>query len=187
MLAEVVALAGTGTPPLTPTQLTGPILIAASAVTVRELRPTLVSALEGDNAPLARLVAEADLIEAAAVSDGESDVAGVLAYFCNQDVALPYDRALSRQARETALSAWWDGPGRDLQAPFDARVWAARVPSLANVCIGWPASTELEPPVPPGDLPDVPTLIIAGGADETTPIEDGRAVPECDRAGGPVW
>ena len=68
-------------------------------------------------------------------------------------------------------------PVTDFQ-PFNYKV-ALRSESIP-VCVAWPNASP--PPAPPTPLPAVPTLILSGGFDLRTPLEDAAASPRGSRA-----
>jgi hypothetical protein len=61
--------------------------------------------------------------------------------------------------------------------PFDASVAAGN--GLVQTCLRWPV-TSVAPPPAPGPLPDVPTLLLVGDRDLSTPVSD--AVREAARS-----
>ncbi|HEV3002629.1 MAG TPA: alpha/beta fold hydrolase [Solirubrobacteraceae bacterium] len=129
------------------------------------------AAARGDEAPLLRL-ASTMFGEGASQAPGTGvNRALYLATVC-EEVAFPWDRAAGPNQRlRQATAALLATPDRDFH-PFD-RDAAARA-SLVPVCYGWPNASP--PPEPPGELPRVPSLLLAGSADVRTPVGDAMSV-----------
>jgi pimeloyl-ACP methyl ester carboxylesterase len=125
----------------------------------------------GDRRPLARLVAHAG----GRVTLGSPDMGVAPALYAAtvcEELSFPWDRAAGAAARSRqAARIVRDMPPADF-LPFD-RATALRSEVLA-LCLGWRAAS----PTPPaaGALPPVPALVLAGGGDLRTPVEDARAV-----------
>ncbi len=129
----------------------------------------LAAAAAGDGAPLARLrpIADGTPLTASNLS------LGLYTATSCEDFAMPYDPADPldvRQARsQAALAAIPPGA----YAPFSARAVANS--SYARACEQWPGTPGSRAPSH-APLPDVPTLILGGGLDTRTPIENAHQV-----------
>ena len=89
-----------------------------------------------------------------------------LASLC-QDTPLPWQSATPIDARRRLGEAEAASLGAGSRAPFPP---AAAAPTSPNVlCVGWPEAAEAAAPA--GALPDIPVLVLAGGADVRTPLE----------------
>lgn len=144
-----------------------------------ELPGALTSARRGDSAPLIRLAARsAGLIDlrpggaARRQATGERFSDPVFAATLCEEGAFPWNRAAGRATRasqaRTVVRALGDAPFY----PFDRAT--ALSTEIVDLCLGWPTVTP--PPAPAGPLPNVPTLVVNGGADLRTPLEDAASV-----------
>ena len=125
----------------------------------------------GDRRPLARLVAHAGGRVTLGSPEMGVDPALYAATVC-EELSFPWDRAAGAAARSRqAARIVRDMPPADF-LPFD-RATALRSEVLA-LCLGW--RTASPTPAAAGALPPVPALILAGGGDLRTPVEDARAV-----------
>ena len=125
----------------------------------------------GDKRPLARLVAHAGGRVTLQAQDTGVAPALYAATVC-EELGFPWNRAAGRAARAGQLEAVVrDLPPADF-APFDRAT--ALGSELLALCLGWPAASAAPAATPA--LPAVPTLMLAGGADLRTPMEDARAV-----------
>jgi pimeloyl-ACP methyl ester carboxylesterase len=141
-----------------------------------EFPAALRSALKGDRRPLLRLRLRAagltGIPNARAQADITSDSDALFAATRCEESSFPWDRnAGADQRAAQAVAAARAHPAAD----FGAFGWRVALRSEAiPVCVGWPnASPAPAAPLPP---PAVPTLVIAGGGDVRTPLEDGQAV-----------
>ena len=132
------------------------------------IRGALATAARGDAGPLERIVAATQAAEhdypARALSQG------LHASTLCADVPAPWGDAsapLAGRAAKLRRAAAGIDPG-----PFD-RVTAIGN-GVAQQCLAWPP-TPVRPPDLPADLPDVPTLLLAGTRDLSTPLEWARA------------
>jgi hypothetical protein len=141
------------------------------------------AAVRGDEAALLRLAANVFGLASASearfrapaaplqVQDRGSNPALFVATIC-EEVRFPWERGAALQQRvgqaETALR----GLPRAAVTPFDQESIAGV--GLLTLCIGWPNATPAPPP--PGALPNVPALLLSGGADVRTPVEDVPAL-----------
>jgi pimeloyl-ACP methyl ester carboxylesterase len=138
-----------------------------------ELPGALTSARRGDSAPLIRLAARsAGIIELGRQVAGSDFSDSVFAATLCEEGIFPWDRAANRVTRarqaRTIVSTLGDVPFY----PFLAS--SSLDTDIVELCLGWP--TISPPPVTAGPLPNVPTLVIDGGADVRTPIEDAAKV-----------
>lgn len=153
------------------------IAFVDDAVIGREVSAAVAAYLRGDAAPLRRLAH--GLATAFPPDDSEfraPEFAGTLAYVC-ADSVFAFDRDASperrlRQLEEHYATAqpYW---------PFTAReVLGALGGDYPEWCARWPTPRE-SPPVSPGArYPDVPTFVVDGELDTTTPPWDAAAVAQ---------
>lgn len=139
-----------------------------------ELPAAAAAALDGDRAPLLRLV-DAGTLQPP--YDPRLTSPGINAVTQCEEVGLPWARTTPPSQRITEArrrmaripAAAFGGVDRNLA--FES--------SLARVCEYWPARAA--DPLERGPLPDVPTLVLSGEADLRTPAPDGaevvRAIP----------
>jgi len=134
-----------------------------------DLPAAIRSALRGDVRPILRLQARAF---AAPEAGREIDEALFLTTRCEESV-LPWDRSVAsaRERAGRAQRATRAIPRAQL-GPFD-RI-TALLGDVVPLCLGWPHASPA--PAPPGPLPAVPALLIAGAADVRTPVADARAL-----------
>jgi pimeloyl-ACP methyl ester carboxylesterase len=141
-----------------------------------ELPGALRSAIKGDRRPILRLRLRAAGLtgipnaRAQAEVGGDSDALFVTTR-CEESV-FPWDRnAGATQRAAQAKAAAQAHPASD----FGAFGWGVALRSeVIPVCLGWPDASP--PPAPPAPLPAVPTLVITGGGDVRTPLEDAQSV-----------
>jgi len=134
--------------------------------TARGAFPAAVaSALDGDTAPLAKLV---DRPAVGLDGDGDSDALFIATTCEDGGVPWPAGTPVAERARafETMLAQL---PAASL-APFDH---ATLRRSGIDYCAGWPEAPIAQPS---GPLPDVPTLILSGDDDLRTPRSDAVAL-----------
>ncbi len=135
-----------------------------------ELPGALTSARKGDSAPLIRLVARsAGIISFQAGSDFSD---GVFASTLCEEGNFPWNRASGFSDRAQQINAAAKAAGEGAFSPFDSST--ALTTEMVSLCIGWP--TVSPGFTPAGPLPNVPTLVIDGGADIRTPLEDALLV-----------
>jgi len=134
------------------------------------------SAVRGDPSTLLRLY---DLIQ-----NGGGPVppavlsAGLNAATLCSDASMPWggpDTPLAGRPDAVARAA--GALPASLLAPFDPAVAAGN--GLVQMCLNWPVTTVARPPAP-GPLPDVPTLLLSGERDLSTPVAD--AATEASRS-----
>jgi pimeloyl-ACP methyl ester carboxylesterase len=142
-----------------------------------ELPAAMRSAIKGDRRPLLRMLLRAvgltgiPNVRLQGALDETDSTALFAATRCEESI-FPWDRAAGvGQRADQALAAARAHPPTDFQ-PFGFRV-ALRSEAIP-VCLAWPNASP--PPAPPGPLPQVPTLILDGGADLRTPVEDAASV-----------
>ncbi len=130
----------------------------------------VASAVRGDPAPLLRLQRRSDAGERIGAAR-EFSTAVYAATAC-EETPFPYPReaSLAPRAALALQAAEQAGP---VFAPFDA--FTAARDDLMRLCRRWPTSLP-GPVIEPQQLPDVPTLLLAGGQDTRTPIETARRV-----------
>jgi pimeloyl-ACP methyl ester carboxylesterase len=143
-----------------------PILRAEFPAAVR-------SAVAGDTAPLARLIARTGESESEEEGLAEGfDTPLYYATICNETV-FPWNRSSSPQSRLGEAVASLRGQPASAFAPFTP----ANALALSDVpdCAAWPF-TAPAPEVTHAPLPNVPTLILSGEDDLRTPTANARAV-----------
>ncbi len=129
------------------------------------------AALDGDSAPLARLIARAETSED---EEGEGvegfDVPLYYATTCEES-AFPWSRSATPPERLASARTRIGALGAGAFAPFAA----SDVLDLSDLpaCAGWPF-TAPAPPVASAPLPAVPTLILSGADDLRTPTAGAR-------------
>src|SRR5439155_10500932 len=89
-----------------------------------------------------------------------------------EETTFPWDRNADAATRARQATAAANALAPAAVRPFNRNV--ALKGELIPLCVGWPVASP--PPVAPGPLPQVPTLVLEGQADLRTPLEDGRAV-----------
>jgi pimeloyl-ACP methyl ester carboxylesterase len=138
-----------------------------------ELPGALTSARRGDSAPLIRLAARsAGLIDLRRQAAGEGFSDPVFAATLCEEGVFPWNRAANRGTRVQQARAIVRSLGNGPFYPFDGA--SALGTEIIDLCLGWPTMTP--PPVSAGPLPDVPTLVVNGGADLRTPLEDASSL-----------
>jgi pimeloyl-ACP methyl ester carboxylesterase len=166
---------GVGFPvPISSNELLGILMAGDFDPVLRAEFPAAVrSAVAGDSAPLARLIARAGGSEAEEESLSEGfDVPLYYATICNETV-FPWNRASSTQTRlREAVTALRAQPASAF-APFTS----ANALGLSDVtdCAAWPF-TSPAPETVRAPLPNVPTLILSGEDDLRTPTANAREV-----------
>jgi pimeloyl-ACP methyl ester carboxylesterase len=128
----------------------------------------LHEAVNGDTAQLLRLVRPA-LGPALKASDLS---AGLYTATSCTDVKLSYPLSTPFDQRKAPSDAALAALPRPLAGPFDNAV-LGRV-SYDEACRLWPSDATAQPSA--GPLPDVPTLVLDGGLDVRTPMENGKAM-----------
>jgi pimeloyl-ACP methyl ester carboxylesterase len=141
----------------------------------REFPAAALAALNGDERPLLRLVAEENTPGGAGAYAGFSEGA-YLAFACNDypqlwDVHASF--AKRQQQFDAAVAALTPGAF----APWTDGEWAHAEFNAFDYCIKWPAPTVAQPPMPPGgSYPATPTLIVNGDLDLRTDIPQAEQV-----------
>ncbi|HEV2814255.1 MAG TPA: alpha/beta fold hydrolase, partial [Solirubrobacteraceae bacterium] len=125
----------------------------------------------GDESPLLRLASTAFERGGSQVPSSSVNRALYLATIC-EEIAFPWDRSAGAEARIDQATNALNATPPGAFAPFDRPTAAGS--SLVPTCYGWPNAAP--PPEPPGELPRVPALLLAGAADVRTPLEDANAV-----------
>lgn len=141
-----------------------------------ELPAALHGAHRGDTAPLLRLIAHAEGLNAIAGAQASSDEAEDDALFldttCEESI-LPWPRTVTNPTqRRAAARAAIAGLPASAFAPF-TRTDALDSQSV-TLCLGWPQAAPA--PATLGPLPAVHTLIIEGQADLRTTVADAQSV-----------
>jgi pimeloyl-ACP methyl ester carboxylesterase len=139
-----------------------------------DLPAAVAAASRGDSAPLLR--AQADLawllrIGLAVERARDNSMATAFATRCS-DTAFPWTPTTALAARRVAVVAVADSLPQSDFAPFGRRT--ALSGALLDGCLEWPSSPR--PAAALGPLPDVPALLLAGGADVGSPVADAQAV-----------
>jgi pimeloyl-ACP methyl ester carboxylesterase len=141
-----------------------------------ELPAALRSVMKGDRRPLLRLRLRAagltGIPNTTAQDDVESISDALFAVTRCEESSFPWDRNASANHRaRQALLAARSHPATD----FGAFGWGVALRSeVIPICVGWPNASP--PPAAAAPLPQVPTLVIAGGGDVRTPLEDAQSV-----------
>jgi pimeloyl-ACP methyl ester carboxylesterase len=141
-----------------------------------ELPAAMRSTIKGDRRPLLRLRLRAagltGIPNARAQADSSSDSDALFAATRCEESIFPWDRnAGAGQRAAQAVVAARGHPASD----FGAFGWGVALRSEAiPVCVGWPNASP--PPAAALPLPAVPTLVITGGGDVRTPLEDAQSV-----------
>jgi pimeloyl-ACP methyl ester carboxylesterase len=125
------------------------------------------AALNGDDAPLLRLIASTTGSESFDPSTGDSEA--LFAATSCEDSSLPWSQSTPVPDRIKQGRASFNQLPASSYAPFDADT-VFRF-SLTAFCPWWPDSSST-PPVETNPLPSVPTLIFSGDDDLRTPQED---------------
>jgi len=127
------------------------------------------AALDGDAAPLLRLLAVARYSP-----DGPAALSGALytATTC-EELALPWPRTTPAADRPALAAAALAAIPAATFSPFDP-LTALRADSI-ELCEGWPAAPAA-PSFGTAALPNVPALLLAGRDDLRTPVSDARRV-----------
>ena len=125
------------------------------------------AALDGDNAPLLRLVASTTGLESFDPSTGDSEA--LFAATSCEDSSLPWSASTPVAQRIKQGRQAFDQIAQSSYAPFDPDT-VFRF-SLTAFCPYWPEASD-SPPVETSALPSVPTLILSGDDDLRTPQED---------------
>ena len=132
------------------------------------IRRALATAAGGDTGPLDRIVAATQ--DAVHDSPAPALSQGLHASTLCADVEAPWGDAsapLAGRAAKLRRAAAQVDPG-----PFDRATASGN--GVARQCLAWPP-TPVRAPDPPADLPDVPTLLLAGTRDLSTPLEWAKA------------
>lgn len=138
-----------------------------------DLPAAMRSAIKDDRRPLLRLlVRAAGLTGIPSAAVDEADSGALYATTRCEESSFPWDRSAGAEQRvDQAIAVARAHPLTDFQ-PFNYRV-ALRSEAIP-LCLAWPDASP--PPAPPAPLPQVPTLILDGGSDLRTPVEDAAAV-----------
>jgi pimeloyl-ACP methyl ester carboxylesterase len=131
------------------------------------------AALEGDLAPLKRLVAIFRLREVETVLDPSNNIAAGTATACH-DYPRPYDLAATPAERRAQYARGLAALGPAQFAPFSPDAWLSTDIDAGPKCLDWPADPTARSPLRIRRLPDVPVLVQSGELDTDTPVEQGR-------------
>jgi pimeloyl-ACP methyl ester carboxylesterase len=139
----------------------------------RSLVPgSIRNALRGDPAPLLRTYRYALASEASGLDRPRDFSAAAYAAALCEESSMPWAAVASPTERRTQAAAFVTAQPPGTFGPFGSR--AVLGSDVLDLCERWPA-TGGSPPTG-GPLPDVPALVLAGGADLRTPAEDAQAV-----------
>lgn len=138
------------------------------------LPAAVASALDGDLAPLRRLV-ESDLLGfAALLTEPAFSLAQNLATHCH-DYPRVFSYGDSPAERLTAYQQALEALDPRVFRPFSPEGWLQAGFEAPAVCLEWPNDPTATSPLPPGTpLPDVPVLVLSGDLDANTPTLAGR-------------
>jgi pimeloyl-ACP methyl ester carboxylesterase len=140
-----------------------------------EFPAAIRSAVQGDDAPIARLVHDASEGGESDEEESPSESFDTPLYFattCEEEL-FPWSRSAGPTGRLAEATARIDGLPASRLAPFGPR----NLLDLSDLrtCAYWPYTTPA--PVPSqAPLPNVPTLILSGAADLRTPTANAREV-----------
>jgi pimeloyl-ACP methyl ester carboxylesterase len=138
-----------------------------------ELPGALTSARHGDSAPLIRIAARsAGIISLRRQAAGNEFSDAVFASTLCEEGNFPWDRAAGSAVRSQQVKAFARSLGEGAFRPFDSAT--ALQNDMITLCLDWPVTSPGATPL--GPLPDVPTLVIDGGADVRTPLEDANKI-----------
>ena len=152
---------------------------ATSPDIYREMDAAIRAALASprDTLPLLRLLAENTWWYSGGPVEEYSE--GLyIAVSCN-DYPLAYDRTAPTSVRRAQYRDAIQGlkaNDPDVFWPFTVDEWVTYPDHYWDSCLGWPAPSRLDPPVPPhAAYPDVPVLVLSGDLDSLTSPEGARA------------
>ncbi|HEX8208532.1 MAG TPA: alpha/beta fold hydrolase, partial [Solirubrobacteraceae bacterium] len=138
----------------------------------RALTPgALRAAARGDETPLLRLASAVLERGGAQVPTSTVNDALFITTIC-EELPFPWDRAAGADQRADQAVAAINGLSPGTLSPFTRETVAGT--GVLGDCVGWPNASP--PPEPPGELPRVPALILAGEGDLRTPLEDAANV-----------
>ena len=156
---------------VTPTALYDLLLVTDYLPSLRAAVPAAVRAgLNGDGAPLARLIRASRALEGYG-SPREFSVARY-ATVC-ETTPLPWDPGTPVELRAAATQQRLGALAPDAFAPFDAAIVTE---DEIDLCLRWPDVPRPAAAVTPPPYPAVPTLILQGHEDLRTPPEASRNV-----------
>ncbi len=158
--------------PVTANDLLGLLLVGDFSRLVRaEFIPAVRAAADGDDAPLARLLAHAEGGEEGGGGEG-IDAPLYLDTTCEEE-DFPWNRAANPKARLAQATARLDALPANAFSPFTSA--NALDFSDLKACSFWPFATPA-PPIENAPLPNVPALILSGAADLRTPTSGAEEV-----------
>ncbi|MDX6719043.1 MAG: hypothetical protein QOJ63_1297 [Solirubrobacteraceae bacterium] len=138
-----------------------------------ELPGALTSARRGDSAPLIRITARsAGIISLRRQAAGNEFSDAVYASTLCEEGNFPWDRGADLKVRNQQVKAFARSLGEGSFSPFDSATALSN--EMIALCLGWPVTSSGSTTA--GPLPNVPTLVIDGGADIRTPIEDASRI-----------
>ena len=149
----------------------------------RELTAALRNALDGDRAPLLRLVAEAvggsaDAGPVAAYSEGLDAAVACHDYPQVYDMAAPPGAPREREYQDALTRRSATNPATF--GPWRVREYARSDWEYLSWCTRWPTAPPDNPAAPPtprgGSYPDVPVLVLSGELDTITTQAEGALV-----------
>ena len=178
-LAAALARARIGDKKVTPADIRRSLtFILDQPVFTRESVAALSAYLDGDAAPLLRLSSYA--LATQQISEIPSSIlTPVFAYYCSQDAILTYPRSAPQEEKAEAVRRYRETPpGSKRFLPFTVSEFLFAPNQMATPdymneqCSVWAAPRVNDPPVPKSaKYPDVPTLLLSGGADTEIPAE----------------
>jgi pimeloyl-ACP methyl ester carboxylesterase len=140
-----------------------------------EIPSSLVSARNGDGAPLARVLIRELSTSGARAQLGTQQVSDNTALFfatsC-EEIGFPWSRTAPLSDRPGALNSALAGLPAGTFAPFVARTEAES--GTSRPCLRWPDGSP-DSPVVTGPVPNVPALLLEGEQDTRTPLADAQA------------
>jgi pimeloyl-ACP methyl ester carboxylesterase len=167
----------------------GPTLVAVAfgatytPAFYREMTAALRSGLQGDRAPLLRLVAEAlgggtDAGDPVDYSEGLDAAVACHDYPQLYDMTAPPGAVRERQYANALDERTRRHPGT--YGPFTVREYAASDWQELDWCTRWPVAPRSNPAAPPrprgGHYPRLPVLVLSGELDSITTAAEGRLV-----------
>jgi pimeloyl-ACP methyl ester carboxylesterase len=163
----VTAGAGRTTMRLDEAALAGVVYGAGNVAGFGRIPAATAAALEGDLAPLRRLVE----LTLQPIDEGFGQAFAQQCHEYPRVFSFGDSEALRRTAYLNARAAI----NSSALAPFSAEAWTETQLEAVGTCLRWPNDPAAARPFPVGTpLPDVPVLVLAGDLDTSTPAPSGR-------------